>query len=219
MQHDSGYEMLLHQDLQEVKEALPAGKGHHVWPLRVEDERSASHIPVEQADMAPLVKSVGSALYVLWQTAVDIIFGLWGTFVLFLILPFCALLIYLDSPGPIFYSQERIGYRGKKFRMLKFRSMRVDAEPDGYAIWANKYDERVTRIGRFMRAVHLDELPQVLNILRGEMSLIGPRPEREEFVTELDKTIASYCHRFDVKPGLTGVAYPLLRVEKRVGKK
>lgn len=125
--------------------------------------------------------------------------------------PVMALLIRLDSPGPIFYSQERLGYQGKKFRVLKFRSMCRDAECAGCAVWAAKGDRRVTRVGRILRATHLDELPQVLNILRGEMSLVGPRPEREEFVTPLEKTIPFYRCRLSVKPGLTGwaqVKYP-----------
>ena len=90
--------------------------------------------------------------------------------------------------------------------MYKFRSMHVDAEEAGQAVWASEGDPRVTRVGRWMRAIHLDELPQVLNILRGEMSLIGPRPEREAFVTELERTIPFYCSRLAIKPGLTGWA-------------
>src|SRR5437667_6907200 len=136
----------------------------------------------------------------------DITFGLCGMVVLLLILPILALLIYLDSPGPIFYSQERLGYLGKTFRIFKFRSMCVDAEANGQAVWASEDDSRVTSIGRFMRAIHLDELPQILNILRGEMSLIGPRPEREEFTIGLEKTIPFYRCRLAIKPGLTGWA-------------
>src|SRR5882762_313605 len=121
-----------------------------------------------------------SLLYLCWRKALDITFGLLGTACMFLIIPVLALLIYLDSPGPIFYTQERLGSNGQNFRMYKFRSMHLHAEHAGQAIWAAKDDSRVTRVGRFMRATHLDELPQVLNILRGEMSLIGPRPERQE---------------------------------------
>src|SRR5260370_20520964 len=112
-----------------------------------------------------------SLLYSCWHVALDIIFGLLGTAIILLTLPFMALLIYLDSPGPIFYSQERLGLRGKPFRIYKFRSMRTDAEFEGQAIWATARDERVTRVGRVLRATHLDELPQVFNILRGDMSL------------------------------------------------
>ena len=93
----------------------------------------------------------------------------------------------LDSHGPIFYFQERVGYKGKNFWIIKLRSMSQNAEQTGQAIWATKQDQRVTRIGRFLRATHIDELPQVINILRGEMSLIGPRPEREIYVRELEQ--------------------------------
>ena len=147
-----------------------------------------------------------SLLYLCWRKVLDITFGLLGTVCLFLIIPILALFIYLDSPGPIFYTQERLGINGQHFRMYKLRSMHVDAEELGKAIWAAKDDSRVTRVGRFMRATHLDELPQVLNILRGEMSLIGPRPERPELVSQLEKLIPFYRCRLCVKPGLTGWA-------------
>lgn len=143
-------------------------------------------------------------LYLCWRKVMDIAFGLCGTVVLLLILPILALLIYLDSPGPIFYSQERLGYRGKKFYMLKFRSMFPNTEEVGGGAWTAKDDFRVTRIGWFLRATHLDELPQVFNILRGEMSLIGPRPEQEENTAKLEKIDPLYRQRLAVKPGLTG---------------
>src|SRR5438067_8102966 len=136
----------------------------------------------------------------------NLLFGVCGLLVLCLVLPIIAVSIYLDSPCPIFYSQERLGLRGKPFRIYKFRSMRTDAESAKHAIWATENDPRITRIGRFLRATHLDELPQVLNILRGDISLIGPRPERAEFVTELEKIIPFYRCRLVVKPGLTGWA-------------
>ena len=156
--------------------------------------------------------SVGiSPFYLCWRKSVDMSFGIIGTALLALMLPFLALLIYLDSPGPIFYFQERLGLYGKPFRICKFRSMCVDAEHAGHAVWASVRDPRVTRVGRFMRAIHLDELPQVINILCGEMSLIGPRPEREEFAVKLARITPSYCSRVAVKPGVTGwaqVKYP-----------
>lgn len=147
-----------------------------------------------------------SLFYFLWQKGVDITFGLLGTLILLLILPVLALVIYLDSPGPIFYSQIRLGLHRKPFRIYKFRSMRTDAESNGREIWAGKADARVTRVGHLLRATHMDELPQVLNILRGEMSLIGPRPEREAFATEMECIEPMYRYRVAVKPGLTGWA-------------
>jgi sugar transferase (PEP-CTERM system associated) len=119
-----------------------------------------------------------------------------------------ALAIRLESGPrqPVFYSQERVGDRGKVFRLFKFRSMRTDAEGDGVARWAQAADTRVTRVGRVIRKARLDELPQLWNVLNGEMSFIGPRPERPQFVAELSEKIAYYSLRHCVKPGLTGWA-------------
>lgn len=119
-----------------------------------------------------------------------------------------ALAIRLDSgPGrPVFYRQERVGENGRTFALIKFRSMRTDAERDGVARWAARNDDRVTRVGRFIRKVRLDELPQLWNVLRGDMSIIGPRPERPQFVDDFKARIRYYSLRHCVKPGLTGWA-------------
>jgi sugar transferase (PEP-CTERM system associated) len=134
-----------------------------------------------------------------------------ATLVLLLTWPFMlmvALAIRLESGAgqPILYRQERVGARGKTFKLIKFRSMRTDAELDGVARWANKDDDRVTRVGRFTRKVRLDELPQLWNVLKGEMSFIGPRPERPQFVVDLGKKIRYYELRHCLKPGLAGWA-------------
>jgi sugar transferase (PEP-CTERM system associated) len=117
-----------------------------------------------------------------------------------------ALAIRLESPGPVIYRQERVGRAGRLFTVLKFRSMRDDAERDGIARWASAVDPRVTRIGRLIRKLRIDELPQLINVLSGEMSFVGPRPERPNFVTQLKEQIPFYDLRHSVKPGLTGWA-------------
>jgi exopolysaccharide biosynthesis polyprenyl glycosylphosphotransferase len=116
-----------------------------------------------------------------------------------------ACLIKLESPGPVLYRQERAGLHGRSFSLWKFRSMRIDAEAAG-ACWAARRDPRVTRIGAFIRAHRIDELPQLVNVLRGEMSLIGPRPERPFFVEQLVRVIPDFAARTRVLPGLTGWA-------------
>jgi lipopolysaccharide/colanic/teichoic acid biosynthesis glycosyltransferase len=117
-----------------------------------------------------------------------------------------ALAIKLESRGPIFFKQERVGREGRIFTMYKFRSMVVDAEEGTGPVWVKGRDPRVTRMGRVLRALHLDEVPQCLNFLRGEMSLVGPRPERPYFVEQFKKQIPLYMRRFNVKPGLLGWA-------------
>ena len=117
-----------------------------------------------------------------------------------------ALAIRLDSPGPVLYSQERVGENGRIFTVYKFRSMRNDAERGGQAIWARDKDDRITRVGRVIRATRLDELPQLWNVMRGDMSFVGPRPERPFFVEQLAGEIPFYVQRHSVKPGVTGWA-------------
>jgi sugar transferase (PEP-CTERM system associated) len=117
-----------------------------------------------------------------------------------------ALAIYLDSGGPVLYSQARVGEHGRTFVLYKFRSMRTDAEQAGEARWAADNDERVTRVGRCIRKIRLDELPQLWNVLRGDMSFVGPRPERPFFVEQLEAVIPYYSQRHAVRPGITGWA-------------
>ncbi len=137
---------------------------------------------------------------------VDILVASIGFLALVLLTPLIALLIMLDGGFPILFRQERVGISGKPFELLKFRTMRQDAEEDGKARLAVENDERVTKVGKFLRKSHLDELPQFINVLKGDISMVGPRAERPEFVDQLQKEIPFYRARLFVKPGVTGWA-------------
>lgn len=121
------------------------------------------------------------------------------------LMPIVMLAVMIDSPGPIIYKQERLGKNGKPFIIYKFRSMFMDAEKNG-ATWAQTNDPRITRVGKLLRCLRLDELPQILNILKGEMSIVGPRPERELFYDKFSNELPEFRDRLKVMPGLTGWA-------------
>ena len=122
------------------------------------------------------------------------------------VIGFCALLVKLTSKGPAFYKQDRVGANGVVFKMLKLRTMRANAEADTGPVWTPDRDERITPVGCLLRRTHIDELPQLVNVLRGDMSLVGPRPERPYFVDKLKGRIPGYENRLNVKPGITGLA-------------
>ncbi len=136
----------------------------------------------------------------------DIVIASVGMVVVSPVMLMFSILIKLDSEGPVLYRQERLGADGRTFMMYKFRTMHRDAEKNTGPVWARPNDPRCTRVGRVLRRTNLDELPQVLNILRGEMSLVGPRPERAYFVNRFKKSIPQYMRRHMVKSGLTGWA-------------
>jgi sugar transferase (PEP-CTERM system associated) len=136
----------------------------------------------------------------------DVLFSLAGILITLPLFPLIAVMIKLDSRGPVFFRQQRVGEMEKNFMLYKFRTMREDAEQSSGAVWAEKNDPRVTNIGKLLRKTRIDELPQFYNVLRGDMSFIGPRPERPEFVNKLKEIIPYYQERHFVKPGLTGWA-------------
>ena len=135
----------------------------------------------------------------------DLVFASVGLLLIAPLVPLLAALVRL-TPGPIIYSQIRLGEGGRHYRMFKFRTMRADAEASGRPLFAEEHDPRVTRVGRLLRQTHLDEIPQLWNVLKGEMSIVGPRPERPEFVHLLEQTVPFWTRRLLVKPGITGWA-------------
>jgi lipopolysaccharide/colanic/teichoic acid biosynthesis glycosyltransferase len=151
-------------------------------------------------------QSRASEFYELGKRILDIIGGLIGVAFLLITLPFISIGILLDSGRPVFYSQTRAGRGAQGYRILKFRTMQQDAEPDGVPQWATEDDQRATRFGRVLRRTHIDELPQFINVLRGEMSLVGPRAERPELVELFQQHVPFYRARLLVKPGMTGWA-------------
>lgn len=172
-------------------------------------ERNTNKIDIMNINPSHLIMSDGfqkKHLTLFLKNVLDFVLALFG---LVVFLPFgliIALLIRSESPGPVFYTQERVGQNGKTFRIIKFRSMVADAEKGKTPQWASQNDPRITRVGRFLRNTRLDEVPQLINILKGEISFVGPRPERPFFVSELEKTIPFYSQRHVTKPGLSGWA-------------
>ncbi len=144
-------------------------------------------------------------LYEFLKRLLDIIASIVGIILTSPIILITCILVVLESPGNPIFKQERTGRRGREFNILKIRSMCLDAEKNGPQ-WAEKEDSRVTKIGKFIRKTRIDELPQLFNVLKGDMSIVGPRPEREVFIREFEKTIPNFRQRVQIKPGLAGLA-------------
>jgi sugar transferase (PEP-CTERM system associated) len=184
-------------------------QGIPVMDLATFYEQTTGEVPIDSLKASFLVYGRGFAqgwMRIVVKRVFDILSS--GTLIL-LALPLMLLTmlaIRLESKGPIIYRQERVGLGGKVFMCLKFRSMRTDAEKDGVAVWASKNDSRITKVGAFIRKTRIDELPQLFSVLAGEMSMVGPRPERPSFVTQLKEQIPYYDVRHSVKPGVTGWA-------------
>jgi len=172
-------------------------------------EKISGKIEVENLYPSWLVFNEGfrrSAVFVLVRRVLSIIISLIGLLLALPLLPFVALAVRLDSEGPVFYTQTRVGKRGRLFKVVKFRTMRQDAESSSGAQWAADNDPRITRVGRFLRMSRLDEIPQLWCVLKGDMAFVGPRPERPEFIEGLSKEIPYYGVRHMVRPGVTGWA-------------
>jgi exopolysaccharide biosynthesis polyprenyl glycosylphosphotransferase len=173
--------------------------------------RVSRQIPVEYVDYdwvlhSLLDRPVFTRVQLGVKRSIDVLGSLLALPIAAIILPFAAMAVRLDSAGPVFYTQQRSGRGGVPFRIVKIRTMRTDAESDGVARWAGDNDPRITRVGRFLRKTRIDEIPQLWNVLRGDMSLVGPRPERPELEVGLEKQLPHYAIRHLVKPGVTGWA-------------
>jgi exopolysaccharide biosynthesis polyprenyl glycosylphosphotransferase len=174
-------------------------------------EEMTSRVPVHHLESDWIIRSFVDGLHVsgfyeLAKRLTDMVGGLFGLIIFVILIPFLAFAIWVDSGSPIFYSQDRLGKGGIRFKIYKFRSMRKDADMEGSPFTTMENDPRVTRVGNFLRRTRLDELPQFWSVLRGEMSLVGPRAERPGLVNEYQKQIPFYRARLLVKPGLTGWA-------------
>jgi sugar transferase (PEP-CTERM system associated) len=177
-------------------------------------ERTLKKIPVDLCKPSDLVFSDGFErpfMLILARRLMSLLTALTLFLLSLPILLVAAILIKLDSRGPLFYTQERVGANGRPFEMLKFRTMCADAERSGQAQWAQKNDPRVTRVGKWLRRFRIDELPQIINVIKGDMGVVGPRPERPQFVEKLKQEIPYYSLRALVPPGITGwaqIRYP-----------
>lgn len=167
---------------------------------------TTSQVPTLNGKVVEIQQGIKKSFYIDYiKRCCDIIISFVMLVILSPLLLITALLVKLTSKGPIIFKQQRLGVGGKPFIIYKFRSMRTDAEKDG-PMWANKQDNRTTVFGGFLRKYHIDELPQLFNIIKGDMSFVGPRPEREYFYNKFEEFIPDFRSRLRVKPGLTGLA-------------
>jgi sugar transferase (PEP-CTERM system associated) len=208
--------------LEERRNAIPLGDllrikttGVHVNDISSFLERETGRVDLDSVNPSWLIFSDGFSSGRRVSTILKRLFDILASSLLLAIsgpvILLFAIIVKLESKGPAFYRQNRVGLFGQTYFVNKLRSMRTDAEIDGKAVWASEDDPRITRVGKFIRKVRIDELPQTWNVLKGEMSFVGPRPERPEFVADLESQLSYYAERHMVKPGITGwaqVNYP-----------
>lgn len=217
---DETIKQIANCDIVLIGESLPVEQKEHILRLANEKmkmvilvptlyEISCSKMYLWQIDDLP-TQRVSRMLLTLEQRALkrtlDVVVATLAILILWPVMLITAVIVKLDSPGPAIYSQVRVGRFGKEFKVHKFRSMRQDAEAKTGPVLAGENDPRITKFGHFMRATRLDELPQLFNVLKGEMSIVGPRPERPFFVEQFIKEKPEYAYRHNVKPGITGLA-------------
>lgn len=186
-------------------------RGVQITSMPVMYENLTGRVPVEHVGKSwsivlPMAATPPGRIYQVIERVADLCMAAVGMVLLAVVCPLLAVANYFWSPGPLFYAQTRVGRGGKLYKILKFRSMIPDAEKRSGAVWAQEADARITPVGHFLRKTRLDEIPQFWNVLKGEMSMIGPRPERPEFVEQLANSIPFYRSRHAVKPGMTGWA-------------
>jgi exopolysaccharide biosynthesis polyprenyl glycosylphosphotransferase len=196
----------------------------------VESQQETTQTPVQQKSRAPepgtfilflsgitgfFVRFINKS-FEKFKRFTDLLLSTLFLTIAFPILVFAAILIKLNSKGPVIYRQNRVGKAGKIFKIYKLRTMRINAEAGTGAVWARKNDPRITSVGRMLRKSRIDEIPQLINVLRGEMSIVGPRPERPEMVRDFKKLIRDYEKRLQVKPGITGFAQVLHKYDETI---
>jgi len=185
-----------------VKECFAAQEAHSSFIA----PEPASLIVLSTTGLLGFITRLARKSFKTFKRLFDVVASLIGLVVLSPLMLLAVVLIKTCSPGSALFRQERVGENGKAFNLYKFRSMSLDAEKDSGPVWAKSHDSRLIKCGHFLRSTHIDELPQLINVLRGEMSIVGPRPERPVFVDKLSKEINDYKKRLRVKPGMTGIA-------------